>query len=54
MGHPHAATLAGTAAYRARMTRVADDHFRNQQNLWLSSIGLGSYLGNPDDATDAA
>jgi aryl-alcohol dehydrogenase-like predicted oxidoreductase len=48
------ATLQGTARYRDRFKeRVAENHFRNEQDLWLSSIGIGSYLGNADDATDA-
>ncbi len=50
-----AATSAGTARYRDRFRgRVADGHFRESQGLWLSSIGLGSYLGNADEQTDAA
>lgn len=48
------ATLQGTARYRDRFKdQVAENHFRNEQNLWLSSIGIGTYLGNADDATDA-
>ncbi|MBA3512774.1 MAG: aldo/keto reductase [Pyrinomonadaceae bacterium] len=48
------ATLEGTARYRDRFkVQVADNFFRNEQNLWLSSIGIGTYLGNADDATDA-
>ena len=48
------ATLEGTARYRDRFKdQAAENHFRNEQNLWLSSIGLGTYLGNADDATDA-
>jgi aryl-alcohol dehydrogenase-like predicted oxidoreductase len=48
------ATLEGTARYRDRFQdRAAENHFRNEQNLWLSSIGIGTYLGNADDATDA-
>ena len=48
------ATLAGTKRYRERFKDLsAENHFRNEQNLWLSSIGLGTYLGNADDATDA-
>jgi aryl-alcohol dehydrogenase-like predicted oxidoreductase len=47
------ATLEGTARYRDRFKgRAAENHFRPEQNLWLSSIGLGTYLGNPDEATD--
>jgi aryl-alcohol dehydrogenase-like predicted oxidoreductase len=48
------ATLAGTARYRERFKGVAaENHFRREQNLWLSSIGLGTYLGEADEDTDA-
>jgi aryl-alcohol dehydrogenase-like predicted oxidoreductase len=47
------ATLEGTARYRQRLKERADaNHFRLEQNLWLSSIGMGTYLGDPDEATD--
>jgi aryl-alcohol dehydrogenase-like predicted oxidoreductase len=47
------ATLEGTARYRERFKgRAAENHFRHEQNLWLSSIGIGTYLGNWDDVTD--
>ena len=47
------ATLEGTTRYRDRFTeRAAENHFRLEQNLWLSSIGIGTYLGNHDEATD--
>jgi aryl-alcohol dehydrogenase-like predicted oxidoreductase len=38
------ATVAGTTHYRARFAHLHDDHFRQRYGLWLSSIGLGSYL----------
>jgi aryl-alcohol dehydrogenase-like predicted oxidoreductase len=48
------ATPEGTERYRERFAgRAAIDHFRRQQGLTLSSIGIGTYLGNPDTATDA-
>jgi len=48
------ATLEDTARYRERFAGVlAGNHFREQNGLWLSSIGLGTYLGNADDETDA-
>ncbi len=48
------ATLEGTTRYRDRFKdQAAENHFRNEQTLWLSSIGLGTYLGNADDVTDA-
>ena len=43
------ATPQGTARYRERFP---DGHFREQHGLFLSSIGIGTYLGNPDEATD--
>jgi aryl-alcohol dehydrogenase-like predicted oxidoreductase len=47
------ATTTGTSRYRERFKdRVAANHFRNQQDLSLSSIGIGTYLGNADSATD--
>jgi aryl-alcohol dehydrogenase-like predicted oxidoreductase len=48
------ATPEGTTRYRERFKNEAvAGHFRLQQNLWLSSIGIGTYLGNADDETDA-
>jgi aryl-alcohol dehydrogenase-like predicted oxidoreductase len=47
------ATLEATARYRDRFRgKAAENHFRNEQNLWLSSIGIGTYLGNADETTD--
>jgi aryl-alcohol dehydrogenase-like predicted oxidoreductase len=47
------ATLEGTARYRERFKdRAAENHFRLEENLWISSIGIGTYLGNWDAATD--
>jgi len=47
------ATLEGTARYRERFQRVAaEDHFRLAQNRWLSSIGVGTYLGDANEETD--
>lgn len=49
------ATAEGTTRYRERFRgQIAVEHFRQSQGLWLSSIGLGSYLGNADDRTDDA
>ncbi len=48
-------TTTGTAGYRDRLSsQVAAHHFRQSQGLWMSSIGLGSYLGDPDERTDEA
>ncbi len=50
---PGCATLEGTTRYRERFKdNAALGHFRQQQDLWLSSIGVGTYLGNADDETD--
>jgi len=47
------ATLDGTARYRDRFKDVAaQDHFRQAQDLWLSSIGIGTYLGEADEESD--
>jgi aryl-alcohol dehydrogenase-like predicted oxidoreductase len=47
------ATPDGTKKYAARFAgRAAAGHFREQQGLWLSSIGIGTYLGEADARTD--
>ncbi|MBI3456709.1 MAG: aldo/keto reductase [Candidatus Rokubacteria bacterium] len=47
------ATPEGTAAYGQRMAdRTAAGHFREHAGRWLSSLGLGTYLGEDDDPTD--
>jgi aryl-alcohol dehydrogenase-like predicted oxidoreductase len=46
------ATPEGTARYRERFRHAADDYFRLQQNLSLSSIGIGTYLGDANEETD--
>jgi aryl-alcohol dehydrogenase-like predicted oxidoreductase len=47
------ATTEGTERYRKRFEgRLAPEHFRQSQTLWMSSIGLGTYLGNHDAETD--
>lgn len=49
------ATTEGTQRYAARFaSHAAPGHFREQQGLLLSSIGIGTYLGEPDEATDRA
>jgi len=48
------ATAEGTARYQARIGAQADaTHFAAFNGLQLSSVGLGTYLGDPDDETDA-
>lgn len=46
------ATAEGTKRYAEKFTEAADGHFRAAQGLTLSSIGIGTYLGNWDAATD--
>ena len=54
MAFPGYATPEGTARYAARLRdSVADGHFRDFQGLYVSSIGLGTYLGEHDRETDA-
>jgi aryl-alcohol dehydrogenase-like predicted oxidoreductase len=49
------ATGEGTAGYRRRLGARADaGHFKTWQTLQLSSIGIGTYLGTEDEATDRA
>jgi aryl-alcohol dehydrogenase-like predicted oxidoreductase len=48
---PIRATPAGTRRYGERFTDRAADFFRPHAGLTLSSIGLGTYLGPADDAT---
>ena len=57
---PGFATLEGTDRFRARFPQLAEaefyrraEHVPGAGDLWLSSIGLGTYLGEPDDAADA-
>ena len=54
------ATPEGTSRYSERFPALRQaGHFRRHSNipgageLWLSSIGLGTYLGEPDAAADA-
>ena len=54
MAFPGCATPEGTARYAARLQgTVAQEHFREFQGLKISSIGLGTYLGEHDGGTDA-
>ena len=49
------ATAEGTAGYRTRRAaRAGEGHFRTWQGLTLSSVGIGTYLGAEDEATDHA
>ena len=47
------ATAEATARYAKKFAgRAANGHFREAQGLVLSSLGIGTYLGQPDDKTD--
>ena len=50
--HNSCATAEGTTSYKNRFPTAAPDHFRRQQQLTFSSVGIVTYLGNPDSATD--
>jgi aryl-alcohol dehydrogenase-like predicted oxidoreductase len=48
------ATIQGTTIYSQQFAEVlAAAHFRLSSELWFSSIGLGTYLGEADAQTDA-
>lgn len=50
----HAATQEGTARYAEKFRgQAADGHFRQVRDLVLSSLGIGTYLGQPNDTTDS-
>jgi aryl-alcohol dehydrogenase-like predicted oxidoreductase len=53
------ATAGGTERYAARFPQLQNKgHFRRPEHvpgpneLWFSSLGLGTYLGEPDEASD--
>ncbi|HEY7697738.1 MAG TPA: aldo/keto reductase, partial [Vicinamibacteria bacterium] len=48
------ATAKGTEAFRSEALKggVAPGHFREIEGLQASSIGIGTYLGESDEATD--
>src|SRR6266852_112801 len=47
------ATKEGTTRYAQKFAgRAAEGHFRETQRMALSSIGMGTYLGQPDAKTD--
>jgi len=50
---PNLASAEATRTYAARFEgKSAPGHFRIAQGLAVSSIGIGTYLGNPDPPTD--
>ena len=49
------ATQEGTTRYTEKFRgAAAEGHFRQTQNLMVSSVGIGTYLGQPNDSTDAS
>jgi len=50
----HAATREGTTRYADKFRgHAADGHFRQVRELAFSSIGIGTYLGQPNESTDS-
>lgn len=53
MGLKGFATSEGTGRYRDHFAAsTAEGHFRHRGDWWLSSLGIGTYLGESDAATD--
>ena len=57
--HSGHASPSGTARFRSRFPSLAKvghfrrcEHVKHLSELWISSIGIGTYLGEPDAATD--
>ena len=49
------ATAEGAKRYAEKFKEIAaDGHFRIAQELTVSSLGIGTYLGQPNDSTDAS
>lgn len=46
------ATSKATDEFKNRFPEIREDFFRKAQSLTLSSIGIGTYLGNHDTQTD--
>jgi len=46
------ASSDGTERYHQRFPNAAPGHFRSRHKVLLSSIGIGTYLGNANDAGD--
>ncbi len=50
---PGYATTDGTARFRQRFESRLPGNYREVQGLWVSSIGMGTYLGEPTATQDA-
>lgn len=47
------ATMKGTEFFKSRNQKVAESHWRRTSTgLTISSLGVGTYMGMPDDETD--
>jgi len=46
------ATPEGTKKFAERWTEISQQNYKNVNNLTLSNVGIGTYLGNPDVETD--
>ena len=46
------ATPEGTKNFTAKNDAIPEKNFNVFQNLTLSNVGIGTYLGNPDSDTD--
>jgi len=46
------ATPEGTKKFAERQNQDSRKNYKNVQNLTLSNVGIGTYLGNPDTETD--
>ena len=47
------ATPEGTERFKRRFeAKLGGGHFRLAEGIWFSSLGAGSYLGEPDEETD--
>ena len=46
------ATPEGTKKFAERQAEISQQNYKNVHNLTLSNVGIGTYLGNPDDETD--
>ena len=46
------ATPEGTKKFAERGTEISQQNYKNVNNLTLSNVGVGTYLGNPDVETD--
>ena len=46
------ATPEGTKKFAERQNEDVQKNYKNIQDLTLSNVGVGTYLGNPDSETD--